>query len=462
MRYRTTLTLFVILLALAGGYFLYLKPMAHERQILKDFEARFFRSDQSKVSHISIDTGDGPVEVSRSAGAWRINLNGWHDADRGVIARLFETLSKGRIVKVVGAAGDEARFGLDEPNVILGVAHAGYLDILKIGDKNPAETGFYASSRRLGKVFLVNREFVREISRLTHQDLRMKRLYNVEPGEVLKVRISRAAGNLELARVDGGRWRMLLPLPSATDASYVESFVETLALQEAEGFLPWDPVLAESLGEPMQLEVFGQDGMTLGAYDVYYWGTEGGRGALIHRRGSVEAMRSRREFHALLAADASVYMYRRLLDFGHEEIRSISLWAEGEGEFTIQRAGDVWSADGKRINAQGMSVLIASLADLKAVRLIENDRQLGMPRWRLEVVTHAGTAWLEVSDFIMDGEVSDSAQFVQVEPGRPITRKVDYLHAHSSRLGFGAIVSSEDIIAVFEMARDISMNGDAQ
>lgn len=456
MRYRTTLVLFAALLVLSGVYFGYLKPMAEQRAKVEDFESRFFRSDPAEVDLVRVDAGNGAVEVVRIDGKWKIRLSKEHDADEGMVDKLFDTLSRGRIVKVVGDISDKARFGLDKPGFVLGVAHEEYLDIIKIGDKNPSESGFYASSEKMGKIFLLEREFVKDLY-LQPQDLRMKSLYDVQPEGIGKVRVEWASGVLELTRAQAEGWKMSLPIRAKVDAPSIESFISNLSLQKVEAYMDWDPELATNLGEPIRLEIFDKDGASLGAYDAYYWGTEGNRGTLIHSPGSREASRARRDFFEILQRDPSIYMYRKLLPLEPSEVVSLALWSASEGELKLKRNDNVWSINGREVRPGKVESLIEGIGGLEAVRLINEQRALGKPRWRVDLTTtNGGNQWFEVSDFNMDHEVSSSSMFATVEPGKPLTRKVDFLYTRASGLAFGAVASSEDMLSIFNMAWALS------
>lgn len=451
MRYRSTIALFLLTLVLAGFYFLYLKPKAAERGQIEDFERQFFRADPKEIEFIRIETGDGTVDVVRTGDEWVIEKPKRYRPDRQALSKMFDALSQGRLIKVVGSAGERKTFGLDRPYIIVSLGFSGKTDVLEIADKSPTAKGYYAYNRRFGKVFLVNEEFVRDFN-LDLYDLREKRLFPLDRDAITRVRVKRARDTIDVAK-DVDAWIMKSPVAGQASPEDVERLVQTIAVQRAAGFVDWTPELSR-LPRRLSLEVFDGRTRRLDAADVYYWGTGGDHGALVHRAGSPEAARTSRDFFNLLDGDASLFRSRGLFNASPDDVVKISV-TEEETTHVIEKK-DGWKKDGVPVPEKKVLSLIEFLRDMKAVKLLQESRPLGKTRFVFEVRTATSASRLEVTNFSMDREMSTSAMFVPVKPGAPGGRKkVDYWYALSRNLGTGVVVTSLDIDNIREQMRKL-------
>lgn len=451
MRYRTTVVFFAVAVTLAAAYFLYVGPAMEEKRLIEDFQKRFFLADPRDIDFIRLDAGDGPVDIAQRPSGWMVIRPGEYMADQGVVNKFLETLANGRLLKVVGSAEDAGRFGIEKPQIVIGLAFADKLDVLSIGDRNPASTGYYAYSERLGRVFLVNKEFVKGIY-LKLYDLREKRLFHFEPKEIERIRIKRPKDTVELVKRDGS-WRMLSPLAGRVDAREVEGLIEVLFTQKAEEFLERMPELDGP--EHILLEITGKGDGRIASADVYFWGKGGNRGALVHSPGSEEATRTRRDFWLLLEGESSAFMYRNVLDVDSERVKTIRFSWDGESHL-FEKKGGRWFSNGAAVDADRVASMIKSLNSWKAKKLIREERFLGKKQFRVEVEAEGGVSTLEVSNFNMDHEVSTSGMFVHIDPGRPGTEKVDYWFARSSNLDYAAIVSSLELKKIKEQIEGLA------
>ncbi|RME64902.1 MAG: hypothetical protein D6778_07165, partial [Nitrospirae bacterium] len=115
MRFKVTALLLLVALLTGGLYFFYIKPSIEEKRRVEEFEKRFFRADIDGILLFKVDRGRGPVEVIKTKEGWVMTGN--LKVDPGVMKKFLSTLSKGRLIKVVGDKEEKAKFGLDRPKV---------------------------------------------------------------------------------------------------------------------------------------------------------------------------------------------------------------------------------------------------------------------------------------------------------------------------------------------------------
>lgn len=452
VRYRNTIILLGVSLLLSGFYFWYLSPKVEERKQVEDFEKQFFRVDPQEIEFIRIETADGLVDVVETGTEWRIEKPGRYLPDMQVVQKMFDSLSQGRLIKVVGGAEERSSFGLDRPNIIVSLGFAGRTDIMEIAGRSPAGTGYYAFNRRFGKVFLVNEEFVRDFN-LSLYDLRDKQLFRVVPQDVAKIRIQQNKQTIELLRT-GDTWTMKIPFAGRVSVEDIERLLQALSVQRAAGFVNWGPSLAR-IPQRISLEIFDARNRLTDAAQVYNWGTGGDQGALVHRADASEAARTSRDFFSLLDSEASVYRYRNLFEATPGNVLKITVTEEGKTQVIENKNG--WKKDGVAVPEEKVLSLMEVLRSMKAVKILREDRLLGKPTFAVELLTAAGSSRLEVTNYNMDHEVSSAmALFVPVKPGSPSGRKkVDYWYARSQSLGSGVVVSSLDVETILNHLADI-------
>lgn len=449
-RYRTSIILLVIALLVGAGYFFKFEPMMEERRLLEDFQKRFFRSNPEDIRMVRIRLGTGGVDVARESSGWVVA--GKYKADRGAIERFFEVLASGRILKTVGHTSDRKKFGFDRPELKIVLAFADRVESLEIAGKNPSGSGYYAYSKELGRIFLVNEELARDL-RLGTFELREKRFFPVEAGAIGKIVLKRKHGTMELKRTDAG-WHVEGPLKGEGSSADIEWLLDIVTTQRAEGFVGWKPEYGKLPGH-LEMRLFDRDMRPMDGADIYYWGTEWNRGTLVHRGGSQEAARTRREFWNNINTDVSVFLKRNLFAVEREEISGINInWSEGD--FRMMRDGQGWRYGDKPVPEDKAAELLDHILRWRAKKLVREDRELGKEQFSIRMTTLGGlTESVVVSDFNMDYEVSSTPLSAPVEPGSMERAKVDFWYTRSSSLEYGAITSSLDLKGIIRQIESI-------
>jgi hypothetical protein len=451
MKYRATIILFLISFLLGGLYFFYLEPSSKAKKLIEDFESRFFRADTSDIEFLRLDAGRGPITISKSGQSWEITKPAKYVPDLGAIESLFKALAKGRLIKMVGNAEDIDQFGFETTHIILSLGYKGTIDVLRIAGESPSAIGHYAFSERLGKIFLVNKEFVTAMN-LKPLDLREKRLFLFENDELDRIRIVRKEDTVELEKRGDG-WHMVSPAAMRTSRDEIENLIETLHTQKAEAFVEWKPELV-GIEKKLSIELHDVKGISLGNYNVYYRGTEWDKGILAHRSGLKDALRVRRDFWILLDSKYSDFAYRNMIKIDQQKAQRIRITTEGH-EYLIEQKEGLWRYNGFIVDDKKIMELTDSLNAWKAEKLIYENRDLGKEQFLLEVEYEEDTERIAVTNFNMDYEISGAMMFA-AEEGTLKKKKIDYWYASSSNLDSYAIVRSLDLKNIINIVKVLS------
>lgn len=446
MKRRSLITLFIITTSLAVLYFFYLLPAIEEKRMLEEFSRRFFHADPAEIGMITIENGAGIHEIIRAHSGWRVNKR--YLADEGAVERLLDVFTSARILKTVGGKEDMERFGVREPIVHILLNIAGRIETLAIAGENPARTGHYAYARDIEKIFLVNKDFVNELQ-VDLFDLRDKRLYSISPEEVGKVVIRRQENTVELVREEDG-WRMISPLSQSGSAIDIEGMLSSLARLRAIGFIAWKEEFA-LLPRKTKLELHDRQSGAINMTDVYFWSSEGDKGVLVHRTGSDEAARVRRELWNLLQSEASLFLDRRAFGTTPEEVLSVVI-SSAEDRYVFTKEGDTWQYKHKAIPPTTFRRLLDAILSLTARSLVNEKLSPEKSELIIEVESGQGKERLEISDYVMDHVASATRQVLD-ERGEKVLEKVDYLYARSSRIDYAMVMNSlhvEDVKSLLE------------
>ncbi|GAM10209.1 hypothetical protein OR1_02497 [Geobacter sp. OR-1] len=437
MRFRGTAVLVAITLLLGGFYLLYQRPQAEAKKAALAFEKRFFRADSGAISSIIIENWDGVVEISHGADGWMIERPQRYRPDDGMIRKLLETIAKGELTKVVGEASELNQFGFDRPVLSLTIRTGQSRDMLMIGQKNPTDTGYYAYSEGLGKIFLVNKELPKDLY-LRLYDLREKRLYPALRFEDIgRVVISRGKEKLDIA-FDGKVWRMRAPFDVMASAEEVKAFLGTLTGQKAAAFIPWEKGLAK-LPQQMHLQLFDLNGRPVVDNRVYYLGTGEDEGVVIHAAGNGESIRTHREFWEILQIDPADLMERRLFPRDSAGITRVSVFT-GNEQIVLVRNGNQWEKNGRRVDAEKVRIILDTMRNWKTSKRAPEKEHLGKTRTGIEV-NYAG----EVERLMITEKEISRSMSTELPTMHAESKDIIYFLASSSALGQNVLVLSNEL-----------------
>lgn len=437
MKFRGTLLLVALTLLLAGFYLLYQRPQVEAKKSAAAFEKRFFRADANDIESIIIENREGRVEISHGTQGWLIVKPQRYRPDDGIIRKLLETIATGQLIRMVGDRADLPQFGFDQPVLSLTLGLGSNKEILVVGQKNPTDTGYYAYSESLGKIFLINKELPKELY-LRLYDLREKRLYpEISFEEIGRVVINRGEQTLDIAMV-GDVWQLQRPFLSIVAPEEMKTFLSTLAGQKATAYIPWEKAL-DRLPQRMNLQLFDMNGRLLVDHKVYYRGTGENEGVVVHAAGDGEAVQTQREFWELLQVDAMDLMERRLFPRDPASITRISV-ATGSEQTVLERKGDRWLKNGSRVAADKMPVILDFITNWKTTKNAQEQKSAVTPRTVIEVSDSAGVERLTVSDREVNREMSTSLRTIDSE-----SNDIVYFLATSSALNRNVQIGSHDL-----------------
>ena len=245
MKWRQSI-IYLIVLALVGGYFYYFEVVKRGEKETAEKEAKkLFHLQAGDVTGLEIALAGQPVLKVQKDGQWKIVEPIRTDADKSVVETLIVSLADLSSQKEVSAApADLAPYGLGAPSVKIRVTAAdGRSFELLVGEKNPTGDACYAKTGEGKSVFLVAGGAVKAVSRGLN-DLRRKELLTFGPENVKALSVAwkdGAAFSVE-RQEDGKTWKSPGNPDMAIKPTKVMNVLQQLHWLRATSFVENEPV----------------------------------------------------------------------------------------------------------------------------------------------------------------------------------------------------------------------------
>ncbi|MEK6667154.1 MAG: DUF4340 domain-containing protein, partial [candidate division NC10 bacterium] len=159
MRWKTTLFLAILFVALGIFYYVYEIRLGPEREKSAQAQGRLWTVEQTDVEEVIVKRKADTVHVKREGFDWVLLAPVKARADRSTVDDLITNLVTTRVDREIdpNPAG-LADFGLDAPSVDLSVKVKGKADplTLLLGGKNPTGAWVYGKAKDKPAVFTVS------------------------------------------------------------------------------------------------------------------------------------------------------------------------------------------------------------------------------------------------------------------------------------------------------------------
>ncbi len=259
-KFRSTIIL-IILGACLWGYLKYFD----DRFAGTEDTPRTTAIDRSQIESFSIKNGEGTIEFKQNDTVWTIETPVKDRADEGAIATLFTTLEglDMNLRKVKEAKGKDARelhkeLGVAKGEVSIKLSGKKPLELL-IGKETAVKGKVYARIEGADATYVLPTELLTILSKGV-KDWRDRKLTSISAGEVKKVILKTAKGELEAERKNGN-WSLVRPLKARADNQKLIDLISNSTAPRIEDFVSDSKDLASfGLTEPQATLTFHTEG----------------------------------------------------------------------------------------------------------------------------------------------------------------------------------------------------------
>ena len=246
MNPRTTGLLALVAAILGGFIYFYEIEGESARQAARDDEKRLHPGlDADDVDAIELTTEEGvKARFERQGGRWRVVLPISGGADATALDAIAHALTSLPAEGSVASSGGRGQYGLGEDARTVYFEIAGESKGLRIGRSTPVGGHVYVArlddDDEADQVAYVQSYRLNAFKR-SLDDLRDRRLFGFNAGEVRRFRISwpAAGGEIEVAlsRDELGEWQMSAPAAGRADQQTVRELLSDLSFLRAKGFV---------------------------------------------------------------------------------------------------------------------------------------------------------------------------------------------------------------------------------
>ncbi len=239
MRMRTTLWLLVTVL-FAGTFYAFVMFKERTSNVAPGPGALLLDLDPDTVDHLSVETADWQVDCRKVRGHWRLVSPLQGAADVGVVERILVELSLMTREEVVTPAQMRLRdltlksYGLDAPSTRFTVsAGAAPSNTLLVGALAPFPSSLFVKRSDEPVVVITRTNILAALPREVGA-FRDRRLFEGEPGSVVRLDLERREGGFVQLVRENGEWRIRQPFTDRADRLRVQSLLRNLFATEVE------------------------------------------------------------------------------------------------------------------------------------------------------------------------------------------------------------------------------------
>ena len=381
MKTRTTLILFVIVLAVAG----YIRFYERHQPNTADAQRRLqnvINFERDKIDGVTIQNGDDRIDLRLENKKWRIEAPVKDQADGGAISMLLSDLEFWQKFDTILAKEIEAdknklnEFGVGKPKLRVKLLGKDAPPEILIGKDAALEGKVYVRLANSKEVFLASKNVRDDVSKKP-EDFRDKKLTDLTTAQVNRVVLKTNAGEMELQKT-GEHWDIVKPLRARGDDQKVGDFVAQVTTARIEKFVGEDKgdLHAYGLAEPRgTVTLFApevKDGATLAIgsavpneKDQVY--------VRFAARGSVYSVSKKIE--ELLNAKPADLRDRHLVRIDTNQLDRVTVDVPGKAKTVLARKTENWTIASRKdqpANSSEVTRLIDTLKNEQAKRFIED------------------------------------------------------------------------------------------
>jgi Domain of unknown function (DUF4340) len=356
----------VVLCALAGALYWseHHKNSDTSSTVSADTPPSILKLDEASIMKLSIKKKDSdPIVLEKDNSAnWRISAPKSLGADQSTVSSAVSALASLNSDRLVeDKASDLGRYGLEKPALDVNVTEKGNkTHELLLGDDTPTGSAVFAKLANDPRVFTIA-TYVKSNVDKSLNDLRDKRLLTVTPDKISRIDIVKKKEDIEFGR-DKNDWQIIKPRPMRADSSQVSELMQKLTdahmdLSSADNksassaFAQASPVATARVTDQsgtQELQVRKNK-------DVYY-----AKSSVVDGSYKVGS-----DLGQALEKNLNDFRNKKLFDFNFDDPNKIEFYG-GPSTLFLDRNGEDWWLNGKKMDAATVQALVSKLRDLSA------------------------------------------------------------------------------------------------
>jgi Domain of unknown function (DUF4340) len=366
MKTRNLISAALVLCALAGVLYWseHRKSSGAGATVSADTPPSILKLDEAAVAKLAVKKKDAdPIVLEKDgSGTWRIAAPKPLGADQSTVSSAVSALGSLNSERLVeDKATDLKRYGLDQPALNISITEKNNKSKeLQLGDDTPTGNAVYAKLAGDPRIFTIS-SYVKSNVDKTLGDFRDKRLLTVTPDKISRIQLLKKNQDIEFGR-DKNDWQIIKPRPMRADISQVTELMQKLidarmdlgasdSKSASSAFAKAAPVASARLTDQSGT----QELQLRKNKDSYYAKSSVVDG--VYKVGS--------EVAQPLEKSLNDFRNKKVFDFGFDDPNKIEFHS-GSKLLWLDRNGDDWWLNGKKLDENAVQALVAKLRDLSA------------------------------------------------------------------------------------------------
>ncbi|MBI4589446.1 MAG: DUF4340 domain-containing protein [Candidatus Rokubacteria bacterium] len=344
MRFKTTLVLALVLVALGTFYYLYEVRWAPEREKAAQVKGRLWSVEAKDVEEAVFRRKAETIHVKREGSDWVLLAPVKAKADRNAVEDLVANLVTARVDREIDPnpvkLGD---FGLDAPAVDITVRVKGKQEALTLllGEKNPTGVWVYATTKAKPAVFVLS-DFVLRDATKPAADFRDKTILTFDRKDVAGLEIA-VEGELMAVEPEAERkWKITKPVSLRADMDAISDFLDKLRFAKVKEFVVEAPKSMRPYGLDRPARVTVLLGKEKGAHTLLFGKPEPAKqGVYAMRAGDPSVLLVGEDLWTTLPKTVGALRDKTVLDYDRDKVSRLELESP-KGKVALAKEGEKW------------------------------------------------------------------------------------------------------------------------
>jgi len=396
MRWKTTVLLALILLALGTFYYVYEIRLAPGREKAEREKGRLWILETSDVEEVILKRREDTIHLRQDGDGWQLRAPVKARGEKTAIQDVVSNLVIARADREIDPNPSRLdAFGLDHPAVEVTLRVKGKPEPLGLllGGKSPAGNWIYAKTADRPGVLALSGLILRDVTKPVAA-FRDRTILAFDRREVAGLEISHK-GQLLAAGLEGNRWTVTRPTPLKADEERITDFLDKLLFSKVKEFVSdAPPALAPyGLDQPARVTVWlGTEKSQVSRQILLGKVDTAKKGVYAARPGEQAVLLLEEEIWKLFPKTAFDLRDKTVVSYERDRVAKLMLESP-RGAVTVAREGRQWritAPEPLRADEDAVSSFLRKLRDLRARAVVVESaeaagRYLAKPQVRVSL-----------------------------------------------------------------------------
>ncbi len=404
MRWKTTLVLAAVFVALGAFYYLYELRWAPDRERATQAKGRLWTVEGKDVEEVLLRRKGETLHVRREGADWVLVAPVKAKADKNAVDDLVTNLVTARVDREIDPnPAKPEEFGLASPaaEVTLRVKGKSEALTLLLGAKNPTGVWVYAKTGDKPAVFTLSDLVLRAATKAA-ADFRDRTILAFDRGDVTGLEIALDGGRMTVEREAESKWRITKPVSLRADWEAISDFLDKLRFTRVKEFAAEAPrsLAAYGLERPARVTIFVGKKKDRTAQAILFGKEEPAKqGVYAMRPGDRSVLLVGDDVWKALPKTVGALRDKTVFDYERDKVVRLELESP-KGKVALVREGEKWritAPEPFKADDGEVGGLLFKLREMRAAGFLGEgpgavDRYLAKPEVKISVGEQDGSA----------------------------------------------------------------------